>query len=482
MPEVDDRIRNMGWRTPSLALRITTLVGLAVSAVLVLFTLGILDSLEQHFIEQDLGELQAVADSLRQALHERGAGDDPAQLDQRLMRAVTGHHGVYFSVHDRLGRPHFGTAPEPLAGLAFSTGRLGRLNAGDLQIWEVDGHSYRGALLPMEGDKVLVAVAMDIHLDYLARLHQQLWLGTFIAAAVALLASWAAVRLGHAPLRRLGHRIRGIGSDELHQRLDPIRMPAELEPLMESFNTMLDRLQQSFERLSNFSADIAHELRTPVTNLRTQTQVALSRTRCAAEYREVMYSSLEELERMSRLIGDMLFLAQADHAVATPGAKPVLLVDELHKLFEFFEAWADEKKVELLLTGSAPPLRGDSSMLRRAIGNLLGNALRYTAAGETVAVRLSSSEGQVRIEVENPGADIPAEHLPHLFDRFYRVDASRSHRPGTQSGAEGTGLGLAIVHSIAKAHGGSVAVRSQGGRTCFSLILPQTTIATSSTV
>ena len=226
-------------------------------------------------------------------------------------------------------------------------------------------------------------------------------------------------------------------------------------------------MEDVFTRQSNFSADIAHEIRTPITNLVTQTEIALSQSRSQQELEEVLYSNLEEFSRMSRMVSDMLFLAQADNNQLIPEQRELDLAEEVHKVFEFFEAWAEEKAVALRFDGSPCRVIGDPLMLRRAISNLLSNAIRYTPAGQAVTIALSESAETVRLVVENPGTPIAAEHLPRLFDRFYRVDPSRQRK------GEGSGIGLAIVKSIVSAHHGSVAAQSDLRSTRFIVVLPK---------
>jgi two-component system heavy metal sensor histidine kinase CusS len=228
---------------------------------------------------------------------------------------------------------------------------------------------------------------------------------------------------------------------------------------------MLARLDDSFRRLSAFSSDIAHELRTPISNLMTQTQVALSSARGNDEYKEVLYSSLEEYERIAQMVGDMLYLAQADNGLLKPGLEEVNLANETQDLFDYFEAWAEERGVSLAQTGSAT-VPGDRLMLRRALSNLISNAIQHTSPGKTVQISLVRHGGQATVSVENPGMDIPVEHLPRLFDRFYRVDPSRQRK------GDGVGLGLSIVKSIVDAHGGSITVMSADQTTRFQLTLP----------
>ncbi|MEO7938574.1 MAG: histidine kinase dimerization/phospho-acceptor domain-containing protein, partial [Burkholderiaceae bacterium] len=276
------------------------------SVLFVLFTALVEQSMAMHFAEQDLGEVKAVAESLASALGASPSTDDPEMLQGRLSRAVAGHHGVYFGVFDAQGTALFETAPQGLYAVASASPTAIALDANALSVWRLHDQVFRGALLRIRDETVLVAVSMEPHLRYLNLLRRGLWGGTLLACVVAVVAAGLAVRWGHTPLRRISTAVRGITSEHLHVRLNPDEVPIELDPLVTSFNQMLDRLQASFARLTHFTADIAHELRTPVTNLTTQAQVALSRSRDPAAYREVLYSSLEEFERMGKMIGDML--------------------------------------------------------------------------------------------------------------------------------------------------------------------------------
>jgi two-component system heavy metal sensor histidine kinase CusS len=259
---------------------------------------------------------------------------------------------------------------------------------------------------------------------------------------------------------------RGISASQLQARIDAKAQPLELTELVHAFNAMLGRLQDSFGRLSDFSSDLAHELRTPVSNLMTQTQVAVSKLRPADVHRETLYSNLEELNRLARTIADMLFLAKADNGLMIPNRESVHLATELQSLFEFYEALADESGVSLRMAGAADTV-GNALMLRRALSNLISNAIRHTPRGGTVDVTLRQvSFDEVEVEVRNPGAAIPPEHLGRIFDRFYGVEPSR------QKSTEGAGLGLAITKSIIEAHGGTITVSSSADSTSFRVVLP----------
>ena len=456
-----------GSRRPlSLALRITLLVSIVMAVLLSSYAVLVALSMERHFAEQDLGEIRAVVESLSSALEEARDGDEPQALERRLARAVAGHHGVYFSVSDASGRILFGTASKDLLDVAQSTAPSQQLDAQALTTWPTTERVFRGARLQLHGETMLVAVSMESHLIYLAQVRRGLGWGTAFASLAAVLAAWLAVRWGHAPLRRISSTIRGVTSDHLHVRLAPGDVPIELEPLAASFNEMLDQLQASFLRLTHFSADIAHELRTPVTNLTTQTQVALSKARDPEAYREVPYSGLEEMERLGKMIGDMLYLAQADNRLSTPEMVDIDLTSEVGALFDFFEALAEDQGIKLEVAGSAPMIRGDRLMIRRALSNLISNALRYTPQGDAIRVQLEDHGKCVKVRVLNRGPTIAPAHLANLFDRFYRADPSRQRK------GDGAGLGLAIVRSIVEAHGGKVGVESEDGETCFWMTFP----------
>jgi two-component system heavy metal sensor histidine kinase CusS len=225
------------------------------------------------------------------------------------------------------------------------------------------------------------------------------------------------------------------------------------------------RLDDTCRRLADFSADIAHELRTPISNLLMHTQVALTKARDAEEYREILYSNLEEYQRLGTMIADMLFLAKADNGLIMPSREPVELRQEVENLFAYYEALAEDQAIGLTSRGEGQVF-GDRLMLRRALSNLLSNAIRHPPRGGMVSVSIDRApNGDVLVSVENPGEPIPAEQLSRIFDRFYRVDPSR------QRTSEGAGLGLAITRSIVLSHGGQIRV-SSAQTTRFEIQLP----------
>ena len=444
-------------------------VGLAIGISMVLIGNLVLNAVERHFTEQDAGELIVITQAVEQILQ---ATDDPLQLPQALSHAVSGHHGVYFQVWNDSGQPIFSTIGADFTQPIETFSPVKQIHAGNLSIWHIDGNIYRGVITRFVSNngeyRIATAIDMDFHLYFLQEFRRSLWFIMILTGGVTLLAAWLGVHQGHAPLRGLSDKMRNIQADRLDLRLDLRSLPLELQDMATAFNQMISRLEDSFTRLSHFSADIAHELRTPLTNLITQTQVALGKVRTLDEYSELLYSNLEEQERLAKMVNDMLWLAKSDHGLIKPVQVPLDLACELKELFDFFEALAEEQHISLSLEGYAPAVSGDRAMLRRAISNLLSNAIRHTPAGEGIQVRLSTTDNaRVSLSVINPGPEIPAKHLPHVFDRFYRADPSRARQ------SEGAGLGLAIVRSIVEVHGGHVEARSNQHITTFTITLPE---------
>jgi len=290
---------------------------------------------------------------------------------------------------------------------------------------------------------------------------------------IILVAAWAAVRLGHRPLHRISEQISSITAEQLGKRLDPATVPNDLVDLVTSFNEMIERMEDVFLRLSHVSADIAHELRTPITNLTTQTQVALGQARESEEYREILYSNLEEFERIAKMINEMLWIARTDSGLVTPAFEKIDPVAEIQSLFEYMDAWAEERGLTLRIEGGCPSVNGDRSMFRRAFSNLLTNAIHHADHGSEILVKLSQANEQIEIVVQNKGDEIPPADLSKVFERFHRADPSRQ-RFGAGAGS-GTGLGLSIVKSIISAHSGSISVSSTNNLTCFEVHLPLST-------
>jgi len=291
-------------------------------------------------------------------------------------------------------------------------------------------------------------------------------LGTFVTFP---LIGYQVARHGIRPVAEMATTARHISSTNLRERILPEGYPSELASLAGTFNAMLDRLEESFERISQFSADIAHDLRTPVNNIRGESEVALARARTVDEYREVLNSCLEEAVRLSDLIGDLLFLARAESPLTHLRRERIDVGELVRGVQEYYEASAADAGVYFSTGLPYEPVIADldRTLLQRAVSNLVSNALAHTPSGGSVVLGTNREHSSVRIEVSDTGSGIPPEALPRVFDRFYRVDTSRSQASG------GTGLGLAIVQSIAVLHGGRVEISSKLGQgTRVTLLMP----------
>ncbi|MBL4582929.1 MAG: heavy metal sensor histidine kinase [Gammaproteobacteria bacterium] len=463
-------------RPASLVLRVTVLVGLATTLSLVALGLFVQQSIALHFVEQEAEELQVIVDSVLTSLTLSENRDSATELARDLEGAVAGHHGVYFMVAGESGSPIFATPGPDLMKIARTVPSIATIESQSLYAWNESGSAYSGAVLNFavtesndlnsrsQDYKIVVAASMNEHFEFLSDFNRTLWSIIAGISLFAILAAWIAARQAHAPLHSLSTKIRNISSDQLDARLEESRVPVELEELVLSFNTMIVRMEDVFERLSNFSADIAHELRTPITNIITQTEVSLSKARGVEEYREILYSNLEEYEHLAKMIGDMLFLAQTDNGLIQPTFKHLKLADEIKELFDYYEAFAEERQVNLELYGECPEMFGDKDLLRRALSNLISNAIDHTSPNRSVVINLDSNEDSVKVAIENTGTGITPEQLPRIFDRFYQADPSRQR--------EGAGLGLAIVNSIIKVHKGSIDATSANGVTCIVINLP----------
>ena len=269
---------------------------------------------------------------------------------------------------------------------------------------------------------------------------------------------------GLRPLAEMTRSLRRVAPNRLHERVPPHAWPRELQPVAVAFDEMLDRLEDSFTRLSQFSADLAHELRTPLAHIRGEAEVALTRPRSPNEYQAVIESSVVECERLSGIIDNLLFLARADAAEGP--VRPEIFDARVaaEKIVAYYEALAEDGQVRLAAEGAAE-IFADPLLFSRALSNLIENALRFTPKHGEVTISIRPEKSATEIVVRDTGAGIGAEHLSRVFDRFYRADPSRA--------SEGTGLGLALVKSIAELHGGSAALASVvGSGTCVTLRFP----------
>ncbi|MDQ7746604.1 heavy metal sensor histidine kinase [Hydrogenophaga pseudoflava] len=452
----------------SLTARLTAFYTLVSALVLIGMGLLVSQATGRHFVELDRDYLKDKIGLVQKIVRE---SPTQAERSARLDELLGSHHGLRIElrqgerlVYGREGSGFPANLPAADSGADPVDWTEGRQN--------LRGLSARVDAPPGAGDDPATALQLRMALDtehhahFLHGLRHTLALYLLGAILLSGLLGWWAARRGLAPLRVIKERAMTVTAQKLDQRMPVDAVPAEFADLARSLNTMLERLQADFARLQDFSSDLAHELRTPINNLLTQTQVSLAQKRDASAYRDILASNAEEFQRLARMVSDMLFLAKTEHGIELPNPEAIALHQETRALFEFYDAVAEDRRVRLTLAGEAVVM-GDRLMVRRAIGNLLSNALRHSPDGAEVAVVIGQHGANTTLCLSNSGPTISPEVLPRLFDRFFRVDKSRSHPD-----SDGTGLGLSITQAIMAAHGGTVTASSRDGLTSFCLLFP----------
>lgn len=451
-------------RPRSIAAQLVALFALA-AAVLLCCGLGVLYWIVvRHAVEEDN---EALADKLVELRAELDQAGGPELLAHEITTARIGERVGYAvrvldlrgatlletpgmdSLLPRASFPPNDARPTPRAWRA-SGKSFALISTRD----EVNGHAF---IIQLAQDR---SIDQEFRKQFGALVTVVMLVGTLVAAAIALLIA----RRGLRPLTEMKAALQKIGPHHLEERVTATAWPAELQPLAAAFDAMLSRLEESFTRLSQFSADIAHELRTPIGNIRGAAEVMLTRARTAEEYCETLESAAAECERLSTVIDRLLFLARADAAEERISRTCFDARAVLEKLAAYYAPLAQECEVTIDCEG-AGEIYADAVLFGRAVSNLIDNALRFTPAGGTIRLTIVAEITRTKISVADTGSGIAPEHLPRVFDRLYRADASRSSR--------GAGLGLALVKSIAELHGGTATITSApGAGTTVTLTFP----------
>lgn len=456
--------------TPSITGRLALLY-VGSSTLLLLLAAGYLYwGLQQSLRESDRALVSGKLQVLRLLLREAHDRTDLLASEIEHEAAANELLKYYLRVIDERGRVLLETSdmssllpvlafPAPALSAAEAPVAVSRTQPSGRTYLLLTGEALTGSTPP---ERRTLQVALDIaHTDALLAdyRHKLAWVltaGVGFAAALGMIVT----RVGLRPLRAMATATRRITASRLGARMSATRWPAELREYAAAFDGMLDRLQDSFGRLTEFSAEIAHAMRNPVNNLRGETEVALTRARSPEEYRQILGSSLEEFGRLSAMIEGLLFIARADDPEAALVRTRFRVRDQLDAVRDFYDALAAEQRVTVVCEGDAA-LIGEPMLVRRAISNLLGNALKHTVADGRGRVTLSARTGEgggAEIAVADNGCGIAPEHLAKVFDRFYQVDPSRAEP------AKGAGLGLAIVRSIMRLHGGEATIESTVGQ------------------
>jgi heavy metal sensor kinase len=411
----------------------------------------------------------ALGEEIEEISEEVQAARDWARLSEQLKRRFARHEVYEFQLSRADGEPWFQSnnlkprrfplpaIPGSLKHLDFESVPLGTQN---ITLDSLGHLRLISRLVPSPDGPVVVQAATSLaSIDReLAELVSVLLLSGPLAVACALGGGYMLARKALSPVDRMVNTADQITATRLDRRIDVPQSDDELGRLARTLNGMIARLEQSFEEIRRFTADAAHELRTPIAVLRNEAEVALRMPREPEQYRRVLEDQLEELERLSRLTERLLFLCREDAGLVPLARDRVGLHEVVKDVAEHMQPVADEKGVTLRASGVVPcHVKGDEDQLRRLLFNLLDNAIKFTPAGGTVTVETTCADGVARVLCTDTGIGIPQEHLPHVFKRFYRVDPARC------GDVDGSGLGLAIGQSIASAHGGQIEIESTYG-------------------
>jgi two-component system, OmpR family, heavy metal sensor histidine kinase CusS len=427
---------------------------------------------DQVYVQDDLGIVLATR-HLRRLAAELDTAEGIREHQERLVSLVLGDPALAMRIEAAdatvlidYDPPHIQMIPLP------ATEATQRVVTGQIQRWTaggtipVRGVASMATLRDGSSVKISVARSMSDRASLLESYRNVIWATVTSTAVVAVLLCYLLVRRALAPLRAISASAQAITAERLDSRVDVKGTPLELDDLTQALNAMLRRLQLGFDRLWHFTADLAHDLRTPIANMRGASEVALTRTRSPTEYQALLASNIEECDRVSRMIENVLFLARAESPQFLLHRSEFDAGEELRRIAEYFEGISAEKAVQVQVSGQAR-LFAERELFRRAVSNLLANALRYTPSGQTITLTAAQTDRGVSIQVGNPGEGIAPADLAKVFDRFYRGDKARSNS-GTS-----TGLGLAIVKTIVEIHGGTAVARSEvGGITTFELLFP----------
>lgn len=380
------------------------------------------------------------------------AGQTQAASDDFAMRIIS-VEGEVWDVYSASGRVSGWGGVEA----AFST--LGE--------WRV--HSQ--AVLDSNGKVIAwvqAAQSLDPVRETVSNLRKQLMLGVPLVLLFAGLGGYFLANRALSPVEQITSTAQSITLQDLSKRIHYRGAMDEVGRLAQTFDQMLARLQDAFERERRFTSDAAHELRTPLTVLKGQIEVTLSRARNSEEYENKLRELSAQVDRLIRLSNGLLFLSRSDQQQVDFKLSDVKLTELLGVLVEQFQPLAGEKNLQVTAqVAESLSIRGDNDLLIRLFMNLLENALKYTSANGQIELSATREADGVGVTIHNSGEGIPSEHIPHLFERFYRVDDDRSSQSG------GSGLGLAIANEIVRLHGGKIAAQSEPGQgVTFRIYLP----------
>lgn len=437
-----------------------------ISMVLIVSTIGLLlrSSLHDSLQKQMHNELQFRESLMSPWISARNSPEGWSALASKFtdLTSAEGERVRYWILSDDArfsvgGAPPLGVRWDALPeGFNKVPGATDEACSLFLLVKTIAAHGERPAL------RYVVAIDSTPYMGTLDAFTRTLLIIALVGVFIVALLGYVISRIGLRPVGALSQQAQQLAPGDHAQRLITDTLPDELQPLASSFNGVLERQAIAWRQLESFNADVAHELRTPLTNLIGQTQLGLARRRSLVELEDLLGSNLEELERMTSIVNDMLFLSHAHAGEHASQLTRVSLCAETAKTAEYVEPCFAEKQLRLQIEGDAQ-VHIDRRLFHRSLANLLENSARHAAPHSTITVTLSESKTKAMVAVSNHGDAIAPEHLHRLFERFYRVDASRA-KSDTHHG-----LGLSIVRAVAIMHRGDVFARSEGGINTFGL-------------
>ena len=456
--------------------RLTILYGGILSLVLVVFSTGVCIYFQNSLERSIDAKLRSMADVISQSMtdvHDPSVfGNFERYLENVLGRKPKGKLIQIMDSSGKVGAKSSDIDAETNSATSYAT--VERAMSGQIVYETIEKIRPRLRMITvpvMEKNKVTSIVQVGTSLedldDSMKRLLIILVIGTLTAVGATIGVGYYMAKNALRPVDKIRKAAVKISSRNLEEYIDIGPRRDELGKLADTFNAMIARLKDAFQRINQFSIDVSHELKTPLTILKGGTEVALRKERDSDEYRALLASHLEEIDRMSRIIDDLLLLSKADTGKMQLNLEDVSVRDLVLEVFMEMKIFAEKKNVDLLIGDLADAkLKGDELKLRRMLWNIVDNGIKYTQTGGKVEISSAVSDGYVRINVSDTGVGIADEDIKYIFDRFYRADRARKRE-------NGTGLGLSISKWIAEAHKGAIEVDSRASTgSLFSLKLP----------
>ena len=457
----------MFWKRANLSIvqRLTLLYATATLFVLIITSIALYESLEHNLVTELRGQLkgqfQIIAGLVRKPpldinILRQEVVTEPmlteSGINRNFSRIIREDHSVLIATPGMEDVTPFSADTLPPPTIAMN-------DADILSYAYFDDERFLvlTKAVPLPGQRVIyiqVSRSMENQQRLLRKYKRMIFIVLFVGALLSILLGIGLAQKSMRPLIKITRKLKHLTPDLLHQRLDEAQWPEELVAMASAFNQMCDRLEKSFKRLQQFSADLAHELRTPINNLIGEIEITLQQTRSLEEYQHVLISNIEECQRLSKMVSGLLFLAQTENAHAQIEKKRLRVDTIITQICDYYAALAEEKNIAITTQGHAS-IAIEETLFQRVISNILANAIKYTPEGGHISITIEQHRHNSTITIQDNGVGVATKDLPYLFDRFYRTDKARNHSSG------GLGLGLAIVKSIMTLHGGEINLSSE---------------------